>query len=60
MPLRPPAHRHKEGITMEIRPALDEVLACREERSMLVAAGAEYGFSASEFAKKYREAAGRG
>lgn len=39
---------------------LDEVLACREERSMLVAAGAEYGFSASEFAKKYREAAGRG
>ncbi len=36
---------------------LDEVLACREERAMLIAAGDEYGFSALEFAKRYRESA---
>lgn len=33
---------------------LDEVLSCREERAMLVAAGKEYGFSVAEFRMKYR------
>lgn len=39
---------------------LDEVLACREERNMLIAAGTEFGFDVAEFATKYREAAVRG
>lgn len=33
---------------------LDEVLACREERAMLVAASKEYGFCISEFCLKYK------
>jgi len=33
---------------------LDEVLSCREERAMLVAAGKEYGFCVAEFRLKYK------
>ena len=33
---------------------LDEVLACREERAILVAAGKKYGFCVAEFRLKYK------
>ena len=33
---------------------LEEVLSCREERAVLVAAGKEYGFSVAEFRLKYK------
>lgn len=39
---------------------LDEVLSCRMERAMLIAAGREYGFDADEFMREFRHSSAQG